>query len=183
MNNTQVPAYITLKKNSYCARGHTSKCQENKTLMLAGTGAFWLTSPSKQTICFGCGDPEWKGPGSNYAQRKEVAIEKMKDVGKPTLGKSQIRQDILHFMICRLESNFSELIQWAPHNHISALEAKEAIDFLHSKKLVALNEYMSYRPGAPFYVITPLGNHYDLILDKNIFPDYTPGHPILAYEG
>jgi hypothetical protein len=52
----------------------TSKCSRCKKPIAVGENAFFLSNKGG-AVCTGCGDPSWRAPGTNYANRISRAID------------------------------------------------------------------------------------------------------------
>lgn len=168
-NDPSIPAYITLKYDSYCSRGISTECQDRKRKIHTGTKAFWM---NKKAICLQCGDPAWRGGGSNFSLRRMTAI-----INKKT--PMEIRKMVLAHMWQVSYSSYTDMIQWCLDQKLDVTEMRDAIQILWNKNLLQKDDNRDHAPGAPFYAITPLGNHFDLDKDENLFPDYPADHPIL----
>lgn len=167
-NNKDVPAYIRLKLESNC-----SICKKQ---IKAGELAFWIAA-KKETIHRDCGKPEWKGEGSNYATRKDLAIRLVKMKNEHTI------KDILSTFRERYIVSYRELVERFKDRAmiVSALEhllERKCIAIPCSEKFYMTDKALaSYNFSLPSdyqyitFVITPVGNHYNLDADRIELPE------------
>lgn len=165
--NPNNPAYIKLKRDS--------KCVICNQIIPQGSNAFYFSKPHYATYHYKCGKPEWSAAGTNFANRRNAAMAQKNFRKVPGL---EIRLAIMHHMYQHYYVSFADLFHLVIKDNTTLSDLHGALSYLSARNLIAQNDFDNKKQGAPYYSITPLGNHYDLRSETNIFPNYPSGHPM-----